>query len=72
MADIEQVASDSERIAAAPPERVVSGMVMALVAVVGNVVRPSHEEIKSHIERSRDPYFRAFLHHCMVRVYGRR
>ncbi len=61
-----------DRVAAAPPERLFTAALMALVAFVSNVVRPSHEEIRGHIERARDPYFRAFLGRCMNRVYGPR
>jgi hypothetical protein len=68
---VEQIDSTHEKVAAAPPERLFTSIVMAFVALVSNVVRPSHEEIRSHIERSRDPYFRAFLTHCVHRVYGR-
>ena len=42
---------------------------MAAVALVANAVRPSHEEIRINIERSREPYFQAFLSRCMNRVY---
>jgi hypothetical protein len=68
----EQRGRIQDRIAAALPERLFTSISMALVALVSNVVRPSTEEIRSNIERSRDPYFRAFLSHCMSRVYGRR
>ncbi len=59
----------NDRVAAAPPERLSTSILMVLVAVVSNVVRPSHEEIRGHIERAREPYFRAFLARCMNRVY---
>ncbi len=68
----EQLGAPTEKVAAAPPERVFTSVVMAAVALVNNVVRPTREEVRSHIERSSDPYFRAFLTHCMTRVYGRR
>ena len=68
----EQRDEATEKVAAAPPERLFTSIVMAFVALVSNVVRPSREEVRSHIERSSDHYFRAFLTLCMRRVYGPR
>ncbi len=59
-----------ERVAAGPPERLATSALMAVVALLSNAIRPSHEEIRGHIERARDPYFRAFVGRCMARVYG--
>ena len=61
--------SVTDRIAAAPPERLFTSILMAMVALVSNAVSPSREEIRSNIERSREPYFQAFLSRCMRRVY---
>ena len=58
-----------ERVAAAPPERLFTSVLMAIVALAANAVRPSHEEIRGYIERSKEPYFRSFLSRCMNRVY---
>lgn len=65
----ETASSERDRMAAAPPERLLTSIVMAFVALVSNAVRPSHEEIRGHIELAREPYFRAFLGQCMARVY---
>lgn len=59
-----------ERLAAGPPERLFTTILMAAIALVSNAVRPSHEEIRSHIERAQDPYFSGFLTRCMKKVYG--
>lgn len=59
-----------DRIAADPPERLFTTVLMALVALLVNSVSPSREEVRSHIERGRDPYFRSFLARCMERVRG--
>ncbi len=66
----EQHQNPAEKVAAAPPERLFTTVVMAFVALVSNVVRPTREEVRSHIERSSDPYFRSFLALCVRRVYG--
>ncbi|HEX9015630.1 MAG TPA: hypothetical protein VF960_06455 [Chloroflexota bacterium] len=60
---------DMDRVAAAPPERLFTSVLMAFVALVSNAVRPSHDDIRGHIELAREPYFRSFLDHCMSRVY---
>jgi len=59
-----------ERTAVGPPERLFTTVLMSLVALVVNSVNPTREEVRSHIERAKDPYFRAFVERCMTRVYG--
>ncbi len=61
-----------DKVAAAPPERLITSIIMAVVAVAINGVKPGHEEVHSNLRRFDDPYFRAFLSQCMQRVYGRR
>ncbi len=71
--ELEEAVADRqrERAAAAPPERLFTTVLMAVVALLVNSVNPSREEVRFHIERSRDPYFHAFLGRCMARVYAR-
>jgi hypothetical protein len=51
-------------------ERLFTTLLMAVVALAANSVKPSGEEIRANVERFGDPYFRAFLSHCMRSVYG--
>lgn len=66
----ENPAGFQEKTSAGPPERLLSTLVMAAVALVSNSVRPSRDEVRSNIDRMGEPYFRAYVSHCMRRVYG--
>ena len=66
----ENSAGHQEKTAAGPPERVLTTLLMAAVALVSNSVRPSRDEVRLNIDRMGEPYFRAYVSHCMRKVYG--
>lgn len=47
-----------------------AGLIVGLFAAARGARSPEAAPMPSHLERSRDPYFCAFLARCMDYVYG--